>query len=79
MRKAELLKILTLKTQQALGRAPQGVLPLQRELRLLLFVPHDLRDASLLSEVRVGRPGPAVVAVRILFFRGEVSVAQMHF
>lgn len=50
-------------------------LPLQGELSLLLLVLHDLRDALLLRELSVGRFGLALVRVRILFFRGKVTIA----
>jgi hypothetical protein len=51
------------------------VLPLQRELSLLLFILHNLRDGFLLREVLIGCFAFAVVIVCILFFRGKISVA----
>lgn len=76
MRKAKVLEMLTLKRPQVLSTAAgEAYLPLQGELRLLLLILHDLRDGFLLTQVWVRRSGFALVTVRILFFRGKVTIA----
>lgn len=56
-----------------------GALPLQGELRLLLLVLHDLRDALLRRRALVSGFQCAVASICILFFRGEGFAGKVCF